>query len=78
MNIGRSEYTRLVRSEVRLKKAEKLLAKCFLEIKDSLEEYIADDIIKERSVEEVMSDPLSYYGELLNELKDFIENKENI
>ena len=36
MNIGRSEYTRLVRQEVKLKKAEKLLEECFSRIGDML------------------------------------------
>ena len=33
MNLGRSEYARLLKKEVRLKKAEILLEECFKEIK---------------------------------------------
>ena len=69
MNLGRTEYTRLVKSEARLRKAEKLIERCFLEIRGSVEESIG--------LEEAMNNPLSYYGEILNDLKDFLSTFSN-
>lgn len=76
MNLGRSEYTRLLKKEVRLKKAEKLIEECFKEIKSSVENNIDDGFMWEESIEQVMNDPSTYYGGLLNRLKDFIDAKE--
>lgn len=76
MNLGRSEYTRLLKKEVRLKKAEILLEECFKEIKSSVENNIDDGFMWEESIEQVMNDPSTYYGGLLNRLKDFIDTKE--
>ena len=78
MNIGRSEYTRLMRKEIRLKKAEILLGECFKEIKNRVEDNIDDGFMWEENIDQVMGDHSTYYGGLLNRLKDFIENKENI
>ena len=76
MNIGRSEYTRLVRKEIRLKKAEILLEECFKEIKSHVENAIDDGVMWQENIEQVMADPSTHYGGLLNELKSFIESKE--
>ena len=76
MNLGRSEYARLLKKEVRLKKAEILLEECFKEIKSSVENNIDDGFMWEESIEQVMNDPSTYYGSLLNRLKDFIDAKE--
>ena len=78
MNLGRSEYTRLMRKEIRLKKAEILIEECFKEIKNAAENDIDDGVIWAENIEQVMSDPSSHYGGLLNRLKDFIESKEVI
>ena len=78
MNLGRSEYTRLLKKEIRLKKAEILLEECFKEIKSSVENTIDDGMMWEENIEQVMADHSTYYGGLLNELKSFIESKEEI
>ena len=73
MNIGRSEYTRLVRQEVRLKKAEKLLEECVQEFKE-----IAIELETERgtgkSLNEIMERD-EYYPKKIKNIQKFLEEK---
>ena len=75
MNLGRSEYTRLLKKEVRLKKAEILLEECFKELVDLIVSAENEWGIG-RNIEEIMSDKDNSHGKFLNELKDFIYTKE--
>ena len=74
MNLGRSEYTRLLKKEVRLKKAEKLIEKCFDELVDLIVSAENEWGIG-RNIEEIMNDKYNSHGKFLNELKDFIDTK---
>ena len=73
MNIGRSEYTRLVRQEVRLKKAEKLLEECVQEFKE-----IAIELETEcgpgKSLNEIMEGD-EYYPKKIKNIQKFLEEK---
>ncbi len=74
MNIGRSEYTRLVRQEVRLKKAEKLLEECLPEI----EEYLVQMEYEQgmgRSIEKLMMEEDSCDTRLIKKIRLFLEEK---
>lgn len=73
MNIGRSEYTRLVRQEVRLKEAEKLLKECVPVIQDYLvmeeNEYHVG-----RTLEEILKTDTDSTVTLIKDVKEFLEN----
>ena len=60
MNIGRSEYTRLIRREVRLKKAESLLKECYEGL---------DGLFKVLGTED------QKIPEVINEIKFFLEEE---
>jgi hypothetical protein len=72
MNIGRSEYTRLVRQEIRGKKATSLL----IRLKSFYEEFlitVEDEWGEGRSLSELKENSLSEEVKILLEIDEFLK-----
>lgn len=72
MNIGRSEYTRLVQQEVKLNKGKRLLTK----LKKSYEKFlliVEDEWGVGRTLEELKANPPSEEVKILLEIDEFLK-----